>query len=351
MIENKIELSDASVVSASLVSGTDLKDFYVRMFPARSDLNNWRWLYRTYFFDNTTPLVLIRGGRIIAHAGMIPFRVLINGKEFTASWYVDFMVLPEFRKMGLGTLITKRLMELSDVCVAIHNESSGFVFKHLGWAGSTESYLHRYFLKPFDHPRSANRLPGFLRISLNRLAASVIRGNYRKNLSVPVKLRFEKASERSLKNFWSYSESSPETVKAVRDSEYIKWRLIDSPDSGKYSIVYIDGTKWPGALIKENESGGYKNIAILAISGGPEYMSIRCLISGICLWGMDNGYSFIRQYTSDRDMSEYLRRSLRPMVSHPYFSFYARDSKLMAMLTAGKWRWELIDSDFEWLKA
>ena len=50
---------------------------------------------------------------ILAHLGTIPFKMHLNGKIFDAQWWMDFSVHPNYRRQGLGKLLTKKCMEYS----------------------------------------------------------------------------------------------------------------------------------------------------------------------------------------------------------------------------------------------
>jgi hypothetical protein len=45
---------------------------------------------------------------------MTPFKVFVDGANYTASWFIDFALLPEFQRQGLGPILTKKWMEFSD---------------------------------------------------------------------------------------------------------------------------------------------------------------------------------------------------------------------------------------------
>ena len=115
-----------NVKSAFDVDRQELQAFYKKLYPHRFLLltKSWKWLYRPDKFDNNIPLVVEKEGKVIAHAGMIPFKIRLNNQVYTAMWYVDFAVLPEFQRKGLGVRLTKHWMDFADLHVTFCNEKS-----------------------------------------------------------------------------------------------------------------------------------------------------------------------------------------------------------------------------------
>ncbi len=119
--------------------------------------------------------------KVIAHAGMIPFDVEFAGSKRKASWFIDFVILPKFQRYGLGTVLTKKWMEFSDIYVTFCNEKSIGVFKKLGWIESFKTHLHYFFILPFDHPKFIDKVPDRFRSVLNTGASFALRLIYKLN--------------------------------------------------------------------------------------------------------------------------------------------------------------------------
>ena len=166
----KINKKEITIHSAYDVDSTLLIDFYKKAFPIRinSLKSNWSWLNRSEFYENKIPLVLTYKNQVIAHSGMIPFNISICGDLHTASIYIDFKILPELERQGLGSILTKEWINFSDCCLAIGCTKKSFgIFKKLGWIQSFDTYMHLNFMRPFNHPGFVRRFPTFLRKILN----------------------------------------------------------------------------------------------------------------------------------------------------------------------------------------
>jgi GNAT superfamily N-acetyltransferase len=347
--EKEIKMSDISILSAHDVDTKLLIDFYRTMYPRRVDSLShiWKWLNRSSFYQNRIPLVILYNARVIAHAGMIPFNVFLDRKRYTASWFIDFAVLPEFQGHGLALLLTEKWMEFSDLYVTFCNEKSMGVFKRYGWIESFDTYLHHYFLMPFNHPKFAGSIPRFLRRTLNMVSSRFLKLIYHKYAYSIDKLHLSDLNSDSFSKFLSFLEIQSSTVIPIRDSDYISWRLLNSPDRDKYFVLSMSGGSNISIVTKLGNKGDSKYIDLLWVSDPSEYSIIRCMISTLALWGMSNGYSYIRYYTSNKELSSYLAKSLKPFVKHPRFAFYSKDAALLQKLTHPSWHWQLIDSDFE----
>src|SRR4030042_2619755 len=128
-------LHDVIIVSAGDVEERLLIDFYRAAFPPRSEFlkNHWRWLNRFSWNGCQAPLVALHNDRIVAHLGMMPFRLSVDGRPHLACWGIDFFVAPDYRRLGLGTLLNNQMLDSVDVMGAFTNEQSCQVVRKMGW--------------------------------------------------------------------------------------------------------------------------------------------------------------------------------------------------------------------------
>lgn len=352
-LKNKdMRLSDVSILSAHEVEADLLADFYNNNPLSNSSLSgNWKWKFYSSSFGSKIPLIMVYSGRVIAHVGLMPFEVLLRGDKYKASWMTDLSMLPEFQGgAGMGrrlVTLTKKWMEFSDIHLAIGNDYAINFLNHFGWIESPDTYLHRFLLLPFNAPASAPPARKFLRNALKNASAAVFKVIYKKHASSGGRLRMRALDPAALSEFLKISHQPDKGVIPLRDTGYVNWRLLSSPDREKYRIVDIGGVSAVGMIIKLTNDGAYKYIDILWVSDQGKPSCVKEAIAGLALWGIADGYSMIRYYTSHKTLSDYLKRSLRSIVYHPRFAFYSQDNTLLQNIKNTIWHWELIDSDFE----
>lgn len=345
----EIRMSDISILSAHDVDSNLLLDFYNIVYPSRmtSLPRIWKWLNRSSFCDNKIPLVILYKDRIIAHAGVIPFKFLLDAECYTGCWFIDFAVLPEFQRRGLGSLLLRKRMEFTEAYFGFPNDQAWGLERRIGVFETFNTNLHYYLLLPFNHPRFADSIPRVFRTVLNVLSCPFLGFNYHRYASSIGSLRFDNIDPYLLDNFVSSYKMQDGTVEPVRDSEYVSWRLLNSPNKMKYRIVRIDGVDDVSIIIKLYDNRQNTYIDVLWLSNPFKYADIRRLIATLAVWGFHRDYSYIRHYVSSKELSTYLSKSLKSIVRHPRFLFFSKNPELFRRLKDSKWHWELIDSDFE----
>ena len=348
----KLNQDEIAICSASDVDTTLLIDFYQKAYPDRIDAlkSNWNWLNRSEFYESKTPLVLVYKNQVIAHAGMIPFNISVFGNLQTASWFIDFKVLPEFQRHGLGMILTKEWMTFSDCCVTFCNDKSIGVFKKYGWFESFDTYMHLNFTMPFNHPRFVRRLPAFVRKILNLITCPILFRIYIRHSYANNSYQLERLSEESFSTFLSlYNNTkrmSENMVSPIKDLDYCKWRVLRSPNRDKY---FIYKTEALSALVSL-QSNQAKYIDILWMSNTKDQHEIIKMVSTLGIYGIRNGFSYVRFYTSNKQLSDHVRAKTKSIVRHPRFAYFCEDESIMKKLKRAKWDFELIDSDFEDVK-
>jgi hypothetical protein len=310
---------------------------------------NWKWLNRCVYSNNKTPLVILHQNRVVAHAGMIPFKLTFDHEVYSAAWFIDFKILSEFQRFGLGSMLTNQWMTFSDCCLTFCNEKSIGVFKKFGWVESFETYMHLHFILPFDHPGFVRRLPSNLRKILNKVVCfyyywiysrcSYTSGNY--NLDPLTDVLFDEFYALYLKNL---KFNSPNIN--FRDSEYVKWRIINSPNKSNYYVYKV--TDFIAIVSLQNNHGKY--IDVLWVSNLSNENEIVKMIASLSLFGLNNSFAYLRFFTNKKSLSDLIKGKLNSIVSHPRFAFFSRNRVVFEKLKTLRWDFELIDSDFEHFK-
>jgi GNAT superfamily N-acetyltransferase len=342
----KFDPSTLSVASAQSVDEKLLLDFYRAMYGerARSLERVWRWLSRPGFWDHTGPMVFLLEGRVVAHLGLVPFRATLDGESYVVTRSTDFAVRPELQRHGLGVLLLNEWMNLPDVQIGWPNDKAVGTCRKVNWGESADSYLHFYLLRPFDHPRLAGSLPPAVRRALNGLASPPLSMLYRRHAAPAGALSPEAPTEDSVSVLATSTPSGSGLLRPVHDRDYLRWRLVESPESPRYKVFRVGDL---AAAVKLCEKRGHAYIDLLCVSAGCAERDVRRLISSLAVWGMGEGYSYVRFYTKNRGLSGFLRRHLRGIVKGTHFIFHSPDSALTEKLRHSAWHLELIDGDFE----
>ncbi len=344
--------NEVTIHSACDVDTNLLIDFYKKVYPNRMNYleSNWKWLNRSDFYENKIPLVLVYQNQVIAHSGMIPFNILMCGDLQTASWFIDFEIVPELQRHGLGTILTREWMSFSDFSVTFCNDKSIGVFKKFGWIESFDTYLHFNYMLPFSHPVFVTRLPAFIRKILNYIAYPIFFLIYSKHTYSNNSYQLEKLNKKSFDAFFDfYTETKKDiekTISPLRNIHYVNWRVLNSPNKDKY---YIYKTEKFSALVSlQNNYGNY--IDILWVTDINDQIEIKKMISTLGVYGIRNGFSYIRFYTSKKELSHYIKNKTKSRVLHPRFAYFSKSEYIFNKLKKANWDFELIDSDFEYVK-
>ena len=342
-------MSLAEVRSVYSVPRASLLDFYRNMDPDRScpSSETWEWLYRPNFGAPCSALVVERENRVVAHAGIIPFWLSMRGRKISAGWYVDFAVLPELQRAGLGRTLTLEWMKLTDVHVTFCNERSMGLFRKLGWEESFDTRLHHFFLKPLSHPSVLRRLDGRVPVAvtaaLNTTARAVLGVWYGLQSRRAGNLDFAPVSETLLEYFQSNPRSD---IAPIRDMEYLRWRFLESPYRREYQVALSGGT--PLAVLRERkDKPRSRHVEILLVKDDISFLALKHLIAALGVWASRRDHAYLRYYEADPLRSRQLQRALPSFVHHPRFAFFARSAELMHELKRARLRWQLADSDFE----
>ena len=349
-MDGEIVRSDISIRSAHDIDQDLLYDFYKTMYPARAEMliGNWKWLYRSSYHDNRIPIIMLYQDRVIAHAGMIPFDIALDGEPHSAAWLIDFAVLEEFQRQGLGRLIAKEWMAFSDLYCGIPNVKSLGALRKVGWL-ETQQQLHHYLLMPFDHPRFKRSVPIFLRRVFNDVTGFFLKRVYCQYASSVENLRLDSLNRETLDAFMAVLNTTDDTntVVPVRDSDYVTWRLLQSPVRDRYRIARVTGESELRMILKMNDRQESRYIDVLWISHPRRATEIRNMLATLALWGMASEIPYIRQYVSNGELSNILTESLKSFNKKIKFIYFTRDTALLEKLKYSDWQWELIDSDLE----
>lgn len=328
-----------SIVSAFSVDESKLSAFYDSMYPGRTNLlkSHWKWLYRAKKLSNAIPLVIEDEGKVIAHAGMIPFEIIVEGKIRTACWYVDFSVLPEYQRQGIGIKMTEEWMNFGDLHVTFCNHKSLGIFKKFGWSEGEEAISHLLPLLPGNNRNWVKSMPGSMR-AITNIVSDRLLYPYRKHSYPLTSCSVQKLDKGKLVDFYS-KNSEPGTIK---NPEYFDWRILSAPDKDSYKIFQASGCKAKGLIKLKSDN----NISVLSLSGSDMSEKGR-LVGSIARWGLHHGCYNLYLLTTDNQLSSSLTSKFGGYISRPTFAYHSKDKRLEEAFSVQPKFWERIDSDFD----
>ncbi len=204
----------------------------------KSDTAFWQWHFRENPFvrqDNIPTWVVVNGPEIVGQLAAIPMRLKVGEEELSAIWVVNIVVLPEYRRRGLG----QRLFEVAhgtfcQTMIALgYNEGSGAILRRLKW--TEMGHINRYhkLLFPGDAAREISRL-GPVRGLANLLYAP-FRPGLKKLAPTGGEVRAVTRFDSSFDELWLEARTQwPCAV--VRGSRFLEWQFMKQPGK-KFDVL------------------------------------------------------------------------------------------------------------------
>jgi hypothetical protein len=342
--------TEVQLVSASNVESSILSEYYSRTFPHRRQSLPliWRWLNKSESFNDNMPFVLLYQTQVIGHVGLRPVKLKINGKPYEGGWPIDLRVNEEYRKYGLGKLLTKKFTEYAEIHLGFLNENSYPLFTRLGWKDGCKTYTHFIPINPFDHPKFHRSVPSSILNVGNIVLKPFLTIQLRKFRKI--KYKTGNVSKIEIDGFVSlrekYHNKIVDSVVPQRDLDFLNWRILKSPNLRKYKLFSIMALQ---AIILENDNRG-KYIDILTISDYSDVNKVIELIGSIAYYASKNNFSYVRFCSSDAEFDKLMSHQLKTTKKKYNLCFYTADKGIEPELEKIAWHWELIDSDFEYME-
>jgi len=328
-----------------------LTEFYRQMYRGRETKLEkiWKWLYRSETFFNDAPLVIELDSKIVGHAGMIPFNATVNKRLIVCCWFVDFAIMDDYQRQGLGHLLTNKWMEYPDLCVTFCNNKSIGVFRKYGWTETLSMNIHYEWIQPFDHNRFHKTTSGnnLLFSWLNKLCRAIVVVAFRHGQYISKHLIDEPIDETNIQRFVNDNVKLKST-RVIRDLEYLRWRLLSSPNSKDYKVLKLHGKEL--VIVKSClTKSKVRQLDVLLFSSELSGLERNTIARGVVLWAAKKGYSLVRYGTSDSSPSWPLTSSIFSRKQTPIFAYWTNDENLRTNIQIHKFDWQLIDSDFEFI--
>ena len=334
---------DYNLKTISKVEKDKLLSFYKIVFKDRYKIlfANHEWFYRLKD-TNCEPIVLTIEDKVIGQLGTIPIKVKINNKVKTASWYVDFVILPEFQGKGIGYKLAKEGMKKTDIQIAFCNEQALKVYKGLNWSINTSTKrlarpINPIKWLPFLNNSNSKIFKNLYNFSINRKL---------KDLSLIKPYAFKKNSKSLLESFLKRKVVEFNSFKFLRDEEWFNWRFVEFPFSENLLVFESNGNYIIGHSIR------LKNIKRLHVIfhyylNTSEEEKIYFLIFK---WAVENDFDLIWSCSVNQNLIEKLKTIFpKNLIKSMKIASYSSDEEAVKLMNKNFQNIQASDSDIDTL--
>jgi FkbH-like protein len=210
-------------------------EFCKQAWPSRSldsIEQRWDWMYlKSAERLGAKPTVWLAKdqGKLIGHMGSQFTTLKTPRGEIVLPWFVDTMVLEQYRQKGIGSQVLLQAEEDMPIALSLGQTAEiRRILDSLGWKQICPLHIHTFMVRP------DRVLRGKLPMGIDRVAAAyfALRGPRRKALQAS---RSNDLEVRRVDRFHSSHDALWEQMRqgvsclAVRDSSYLNWKYADQP--------------------------------------------------------------------------------------------------------------------------
>jgi len=320
----------------SEIATDQLSEFYKKTYYKRykSLTSNWRWWYRVGY-NELEPLILSVDNKVIGQAAYLPINLNILGNIVPAIWFVDYVVLPEFKGKGLGKILSKEWMKICPNQMAICSDDSLRVLKKLGWK---DNYTTKRLARPISTLKFLPILKNLKLNFVNRTLRYFIKKKYSRNISInPYKIS---------DNFKIIDDSfklrkivkNNEFAEIIRDEKWLHWRLIECPyKKDIYFFEYKNNFAIVHIFVIEN----IKKLNILYTYSADKLQENELFVQ-IINWSINNNIDLVWAVSRNTDFENIFPKIFNKPLQ---FASWSSDEKIFKTLQNGLSNLEGIDTD------
>ena len=321
----------------STISNDQLFEFYNKFNKniGKSFITNLRWYYRIGY-NAFEPIVIIVEDKIIGHAGLIPGEIENQSQKYSAIWFTDLFILPEYRSKGYGQILTEEWMRICPHQITFCNDLSLKIFKKLNWKCNFSINRNIYPINTFKIA------PVIKNFGLNT-ADNLIRYFLKKSLKKKKLVKPVKISELIIRNLANLEKEKKLNAAALtRDESWFRWRLIETPYKNDIFFFEEQGEFIIGHVFNQN------NIKRLNILYTNSVNNKESIFRAVIKWSLENKIDFIWYLTSkftnsNKFFSIFFKKNLN-------FAFNTSSFDLSQALEKGLVNTQGIDSDIDYIK-
>lgn len=323
-------MQDYHIDLISNVKKEDLDEFYNIAFQDRNKIliNNWKWIYRSGYLNYEPILLLNNKKKIIGQAALIPTKISYKDILYPAVWFVDFVILKEFRGRGLGEFLTKEWMKICPNQITYCNNSSLKIFKKLGWQSNKVSKRIGLPINYFKF------IPIIKKYNFTVLEKFFLRKKENKLNTIPLispKLLIEEQNK-IINFFLSKKVISNDNLQILRDEDWFVWRFFDCPYNKNIYYFEYENNFTIVHIFKKNN---IKRLNILYFfcsdSSKEDYLFLI-----IYKWALTNSIDLLWANSSDQNFINKLKEFFKVISVKPLtFASYSSDELINKALKNG----------------
>ena len=320
----------------SEIATDQLSEFYKKTYYKRykSLTSNWRWWYRVGY-NELEPLILSVDNKVIGQAAYLPINLNILGNIVPAIWFVDYVVLPEFKGKGLGKILSKEWMKICPNQMAICSDDSLRVLKKLGWK---DNYTTKRLVRPINTLKFLPIVKNLKLNFVNRTLRYFIKKKYSRNILInPYKIS---------DNFKIIDDSfklrkivkNNEFAEIIRDEKWVHWRLIECPyKKDIYFFEYKNNFAIVHIFVIEN----IKKLNILYTYSADKLQENELFVQ-IINWSINNNIDLVWAVSRNTDFENIFPKIFNKPLQ---FASWSSDEKIFKTLQNGLSNLQGIDTD------
>ena len=333
-------MQDYNIEQISKVKKEKLDEFYNIVFQKRNKIliNNWKWIYRFGYLNYEPILLLNNKKKIVGQAALIPTKISYKDILYPAVWFVDFVILKEFRGKGLGEFLTKEWMKICPNQITYCNNNSLKIFKKHGWESNKTS---KRIALPINYLKF---IPIIKKYNFVLLEKIFLRKKKSKLNTIPLispKLLTE--DKNKIMNFFLDKKIiSDENLKILRDGDWFVWRFFDNPfNSNIYYFEYENNF----TIVHIFKTNNIKRLNILYFfcsdTSKEDYLFLI-----IYKWVLTNSIDLIWANSSDENLVNKLKESFKTLsIKSLTFASYTSNELIKKKLKNGISNIYAADSD------
>ena len=323
-------MQDYNIDLISNVKTEELNEFYKQTFKDRSEvlISNWKWIYRSGYL-NYEPIILLNSKKkIIGQAALIPIKIDYKNTFHPAVWFVDFIILKEFRGKGLGDFLTTEWMKICPNQITYCNNTSLKIFKKKGWYSSENSKrialpINYFKFFPIVKRFNFHFLENFFFNKKKKITNTIL------DITPKLLIDYKKLI---LNFFLKKNIISNENIQVLRDEDWFIWRFFNCPF--KYNLYYFEYEN-NFAIVHIFIKNNIKRLNILYFFCTEESKE-NDLFLAIYKWTLNNSVDLIWANSSDDDFIKILKKFFKLIMIKPLiFASYSSNEQLNKNLKNG----------------